>query len=99
MNPKIYEFDATLYAVDGVDGAYIEFPYDLREEFGKLRVPVTAYFDGEPYKGSLVYYGRPHPVLGVRKEIRNKIGKRPGDRVRVRLQQRDPRAGEAGSSQ
>ena len=33
MNPKIYEFDAVLQKVDGIDGAYIEFPWDVKEEF------------------------------------------------------------------
>ena len=35
MNPKIYEFDAVLQKVDGIDGAYIEFPWDVKEEFQK----------------------------------------------------------------
>lgn len=37
MNPKIYEFDAVLQKVDGIDGAYIEFPWDVKEEFQKGR--------------------------------------------------------------
>ena len=54
MNPKIYEFDAVIRKVDGIDGAYIEFPYDVKKEFGKGRVKVKAAFDGELYLGSLV---------------------------------------------
>ena len=44
MNPKIYEFDAVLQKVDGIDGAYIEFPWDVKEEFQKGRVmaPLSA---------------------------------------------------------
>ena len=37
MNEKIYEFQAEIKKVPDIDGAYIEFPYDLREEFGKGR--------------------------------------------------------------
>ena len=54
MNPKIYEFDAVIRKVDGIDGAYIEFPYDVKKEFGKGRVTVKAVFDDELYLGSLV---------------------------------------------
>ena len=36
------------------DGAYIEIPFDVKVEFGKGRVPVTATFDGEPYEGAVL---------------------------------------------
>lgn len=45
MNPKIYRFDATLQKVPDIDGAYIDFPYDVRAEFGRGRVKVHATFD------------------------------------------------------
>lgn len=89
MNTKIYEFDAIILKVPDIDGAYIEFPYDVRMEFGRGRVKVHAEFDGEPYDGSLVRMGTPGHILGVRKDIRAKIGKQPGDRVHVRLWERD----------
>ena len=54
MNKKIYEFEAVIKKVPDINGAYIEFPYDVREEFGKGRVKVHATFDGEEYDGSLV---------------------------------------------
>ena len=54
MNTKIYEFDAVIQKVPDKDGAYIEFPYDVKKEFGKGRVKVTAIFDGVVYQGSLV---------------------------------------------
>jgi hypothetical protein len=31
MNEKIYEFEAVIKKVPDIDGAYIEFPYDVRE--------------------------------------------------------------------
>ena len=40
MNPKIYEFDAVIRKVEGLDGAYIEFPWDVRTEFGRGRAAV-----------------------------------------------------------
>ena len=85
---KQYEFDAVIQKVDGIDGAYVEFPYDVRQEFGKGRVKVEAFFDGEPYRGSLVRMGTPGHILGIRKDIRAKIKKRPGDSVHVILRER-----------
>ena len=38
MNEKTYEFEAELKKVPDIDGAYVEFPYDVREEFGRGRV-------------------------------------------------------------
>ena len=88
VNEKVYEFEAVLKKVPGLDGAYIEFPWDVRTEFGKGRVKVHATFDGEPYDGSLVRMQTPGHILGVRKEIRARIGKQPGDVVRVTVRER-----------
>ena len=33
MNDKVYEFDTLLQKVPDLDGAYIEFLYDVRAEF------------------------------------------------------------------
>ena len=89
MNPKVYEFDALILKVDGIDGAYIEFPYDVRKEFGKGRVKVHATFDGEPYNGSLVRMKTPGHIIGIRKDIRAKINKQCGDFVHVTIQERE----------
>ena len=75
---KTYEFDAVILKVPDIDGAYIEFPYDVKKEFGRGRVKVFATFDGEPYEGSLVRMGTPCHIIGIRKDIRAKINKQPG---------------------
>jgi hypothetical protein len=41
---KVYEFEAVIQKVDGIDGAFVAFPHDLRAEFGKGRVKVHATF-------------------------------------------------------
>lgn len=89
MNGKIYEFDAEIKKVPDIDGAYIEFPYDVRAEFGRGRVKVHAEFDGAPYDGSLVRMKTPGHIIGLRKDIRQKIGKQPGDMVHVVLWERE----------
>lgn len=88
MNQRIYEFEAVIRKVPDIDGAYVEFPYDVKAEFGKGRVKVFATFDGERYEGSLVRMGTPGHILGLRKDVRKKIGKQPGDTVRVTVQER-----------
>lgn len=88
MNDKIYEFDAEIKKVPDIDGAYVEIPFDVREEFGKGRVKVHALFDGVEYNGSLVRMKTPGHILGLRKDIRAMIGKQPGDMVHVVLKER-----------
>lgn len=50
------EFDALIEAADR-GGAYVRFPWNLREKYGKGRMKVHAAFDGEPYDGSIVNMG------------------------------------------
>lgn len=87
---KKYEFDAEIRKVPDQDGAYVEIPFDVKQEFGKGRVPVHALFDGEPYDGQLVKMGTPCHILGIRKDIRARIGKQPGEIVHVALWERVP---------
>jgi len=84
-NNKVYEFEATILKVPDIDGAYIEIPLDVKKEFGKGRVPVVATFDGEKYIGSLVKYKTECHILGIRKDIRAKIGKQAGDKIKVTI--------------
>jgi len=92
MNEKVYEYDAVIQSsASGRGGAYVPFPFDVRAEFGKGRAKVHATFDGEPYDGSVVNMGVKNAdgsicyVIGILKDIRNKIGKQPGDSVHVTI--------------
>jgi hypothetical protein len=95
MNTKVYEFKAEIQKVPGIDGAYIEFPYDVRKEFGKGRVKVHAEIDGEPYDGSVVNMGIKRDdgsvcyILGILKEIRKKINKQAGSTVSIKIVERE----------
>ena len=95
MNPKIYTFDAVIREVPGKGGAYVAFPHDVRTEFGAGRAKVRATFDGVSYDGSLVNMGVKHPdgsicyIIGIRKDIRTRIGKQPGDTVAVSIVERE----------
>ena len=86
---KRYEYDAVLHEMEDNGGAYVPFPWNIREEFGKGRVKVHASFDGVPYEGSIVNMGVKNPdgsvcyVIGVRKAIRQALGKGEGDTLHV----------------
>lgn len=88
IKEQIYKFKATIKKVPDIDGAYIEFPYDVKKEFGKSRVKVHATFDKEPYDGSLVVMQTPCHIIGIKKDIRKKISKQPGDEIDVTIRER-----------
>jgi len=71
----------------GNGGAYVDIPFDVEQLFGKKRVPVRALIEGEEYRGSLVRMGTPQHMLLMRKDIRQKIGRQPGDEVHVVLEE------------
>lgn len=89
MTSKNYEFYAAIEAVPDKGGAYVRFPHDIKKEFGKGRLKAQITFDGEPYRGSIVNMGVKNAdgtvcyIIGIRKDIRNKIDKQPGDEVLV----------------
>lgn len=87
MNTNIYEFEAVIKKVPDIDGAYIEFPYDVKEEFHKGRVKVEATFDGIPYIGSLVKMKTPCHIIGIKKDIRKQLGKQAGDMIKVTIKE------------
>lgn len=95
MNYKVYEYESLLYRAGETGGAYVVFPYDIRKEFGRGRVKVHATFDGEKYDGSIVNMGVKNEdgsvcyIIGVKKDIRSRIGKQPGDSVRVTVRERE----------
>lgn len=89
MSKRRYEFQAEIKKIPDKDGAYVEFPYDVRAEFNKGRVKVHATFDGEPYDGSLVRMQTSCHIIGIQKAIRAKIKKQPGDIIQVTIEERE----------
>ena len=89
-----YEYDAVLHELKDSGGAYVAFPWDLRQETGKGRLKVHATFDGVPYDGSVVNMGLKHPdgsvcyIIGVLKSIRAALGKGEGDAIHVVITER-----------
>ena len=95
MDDKMYRYESLIYGAGDTGGAYVIFPYDIRREFGRGRVKVHATFDGEPYDGSIVNMGVKNAdgsicyIIGIRKDIRSRIGQQPGDRVLVTVRERE----------
>lgn len=86
---KTYDFDATIHEIPQKGGAYVAFPYNIREEFGRGRQKVHVTFDGIDYDGSIVNMGIKDEhgeicyIIGMLKAIRTQLGKGEGDTVRV----------------
>lgn len=90
MAKKEYHFQSKIYAsAVGKGGAYVIFPYDVREEFQKGRVKVHVTFETVPYDGSIVNMGVKNQdgsicyIIGIRKDIRKQLNKELGDLVDV----------------
>jgi len=88
-----FEFDAVLHELPE-GGAYVAFPGDIRQIYGRGRVKVRATFDGIPYEGSIVNMGLRNPdgsvcyIIGVLKAIRRRLGKKDGDVLHVVVEER-----------
>lgn len=84
---EVIEFDGVLNAVPGNQALSVDFPYDVFELYGvRGQVKVKVTYDGVPYRGSMVKMGGNCHWLLVRKDIREQIGKNPGDTVHVTVQ-------------
>ena len=90
-----YEYDEVLRELPDSGGAYVIFPWNLREETGKGRLKVHATFDGIPYDGSVVNMGLKNPdgsvcyIIGVLKTIRAALGKSEGAPIHVVIMERE----------
>ena len=91
---KKYEYDTVIYEIPEKGGAYLIFPWNIREEFGKGRVKVHAVFDGIAYDGSIVNMGVKDDkgnvcyIIGMLKDIRRQLGKGAGDSVHMVVEER-----------
>ncbi len=86
-DPGPIEFDAVIQSGSG-GGAWVDFPLSLKETYGRGNlVPFKAIFDGKAeYRGNLAMMGGDCAMVLIRKDIREQIGKKPGDSVHVRVE-------------
>ena len=85
---KRFEFDGVLHEIPEKGGAYVVFPWNVPEVFGKGRAKVHVECDGIPYSGSVVNMGQVCYIIGVLKAIREKLGKKEGDTLHVVVEER-----------
>ncbi len=87
LNPGLLEFDAVVTrSGNSGSSAHVSVPGDLKQLFGTTgRVPISATFDGIPYRGSIVRWAGP-PLIIVLQEILRELGKVPGDTLHVTVQ-------------
>ncbi|MGI6261894.1 MAG: DUF1905 domain-containing protein [Acutalibacteraceae bacterium] len=91
---KKYEYEEVLHEIPEKGGAYVIFPWNIKDEFGKGRVKVHAQFDGIPYDGSIVNMGVKDSdgnicyIIGVLKSIRKELNKNEGDIIHVIVEER-----------
>ena len=78
-------FLAEIKMHEGIDGAYVEIPFDVEAIFGGKRIKVKAYFDGREYRGSIVRMAGCY-MIGLTQALRKEIGKEPGDTVIVEVE-------------
>ncbi|MBY6757804.1 DUF1905 domain-containing protein [Clostridium botulinum] len=83
---KTYTFEAEIKKIEGKDATYVEIPFDVEKEFAAKRVKVLVKFENEQYRGSIVNMGLSCYIIGITKEIRNKIDRTYGDIIKVELQ-------------
>ena len=92
---KVFEYDEIIHEIPEKGGAYVIFPWNIKEVFGRGRVKVHAEFDGIPYDGSIVNMGVKDAdgnvcyIIGVLKAIRTKLGKKDGDSIHVVVKERE----------
>lgn len=81
------QFKAIIQQHGTMNAAYIEFPFSAEQVFGKKgQVKIKAIFDDQvEYRGSLARMKSECHMLGLPKDIRNRLGKTFGDEVSVSL--------------
>jgi len=78
-------FSATIQNAGG-GGAFAEVPFDVEATYGAKRPKVRAMIEGVLYRGTLTRMGTDCHILGIRKEIREQIGKSIGDKVTITVE-------------
>jgi len=80
-------FSAKIQQHQEINGAFVNFPFDTIELFGKKgQVKVKVLFDDKvEYRGSLTKIKSDCHLLGLTQKIRKELGKTFGDTINVKL--------------
>jgi len=77
------KFSARLETEGG--GHFVAVPFDVKEEFGRARLPVKASVNRHSYRTTIAVYGGKY-YLGLRKADADAAGVKAGDIVRVTVE-------------
>jgi Bacteriocin-protection, YdeI or OmpD-Associated/Domain of unknown function (DUF1905) len=80
----VERFDALLERNDS-GGHLVALPFDAKQVFGRVRVPVRATVNGHTFRSTLMRYGGTD-YLGLNGEAREGAGVETGQRITVELQ-------------
>ena len=85
---KIHAFNAEIENPEKkADMAYVTIPFNVQEVYGtKGQVKVKATFNSHPYRGVIANMGSGCHIIGLRKDIRETIGKKVGDIIYVTIE-------------
>ena len=92
LSDEVFKYDTTIKKAPDMDACYVEFPFDIKDLYGKGRIKVKATFDDFVYYGSVVNMGVKNNdgsicyIIGISKKIRKLINKNAGDDVSVTIQ-------------
>jgi hypothetical protein len=81
---KSVEFDAVIRKATDMDNFYIPVEFDVEKTFGKKRLKVKIWYDKILYRGLLTRYNGEYNLM-INKEVREKVGKQPGEKVHVKI--------------
>jgi bifunctional DNA-binding transcriptional regulator/antitoxin component of YhaV-PrlF toxin-antitoxin module len=70
---------------DGDSVAAIRPPFDVKEVFGKVRVPICGTINGHPYRTTIAHMGG-ESFIGISKALREAAGVNIGDTIEVTVQ-------------
>lgn len=82
---KTLKFEAPLLLMEK-SGAYVEIPFDVEKEFGSKRPKIRALINGIEYRGLLIRMKTACHILGVLKEIREKLKVQENDMLQIEIQ-------------
>ena len=92
---RTYEYEAVIHEIPENSGAYVHFPWDIRQICHRGHRKVDATFDDIPYRGNIVNMGVKDDngdicyIIGIPKAIRTAIAKDIGDTIHVPIQQKE----------
>lgn len=82
--PTQIEFTGVILKSEDMDNTYIPVEFDVEKTFGKKRLKVKIWYDKILYRGLLTKYAGEYNLM-MNKEVREKVGKKAGDKVTIKI--------------